>query len=338
MADTSINSAHPWLRDRSASRAADIVLGIILLIAAAITIWDARELPFVHWYEFNSKFYPSVIAALLVLMTALLFARGFLFPRLLSPTWTVRSIVLIMLCVAALMLISWQLGWQLLLRFGPPEFAALNICILALAIALSRRSRLRAAGMGLLGLLLATVGMDAVTGQLRMTLDLEELLDGFDLLVVAPGIIVIADSIVCLISPRRFLESYGWLVRRWRAPGIGPALALMLRIIAGITLLGACWFAYGVNNREWDVAVALFFGLFGIAGKIFGWNRLVLLIGFLYSPLLEQSLRQSMLISNGNLEIFFRWPISASVWMLTCAALLLAVVLSTKRTLASRTQ
>jgi TctA family transporter len=338
MADTSINSAHPWLRDRSASRAADIVLGIILLIAAAITIWDARELPFVHWYEFNSKFYPSVIAALLVLMTALLFARGFLFPRLLSPTWTVRSIVLIMLCVAALMLISWQLGWQLLLRFGPPEFAALNICILALAIALSRRSRLRAAGMGLLGLLLATVGMDAVTGQLRMTLDLEELLDGFDLLVVAPGIIVIADSIVCLISPRRFLESYGWLVRRWRAPGIGPALALMLRNIAGITLLGACWFAYGVNNREWDVAVALFFGLFGIAGKIFGWNRLVLLIGFLYSPLLEQSLRQSMLISNGNLEIFFRWPISASVWMLTCAALLLAVVLSTKRTLASRTQ
>ena len=93
-----------------------------------------------------------------------------------------------------------------------------------------------------------------------------------------------------------------------------------------------------MNNREWDVGLALFFGLFGIAGKIYGWNRLVLLIGVLYSPLLEQSLRQSMLISNGNPEIFFRWPISVSVWLLTCAALLLAVVLSTKRTLASRTQ
>jgi putative tricarboxylic transport membrane protein len=112
----------------------------------------------------------------------------------------------------------------------------------------------------------------------------------------------------------------------------------MLRIIAGMALLGACWFAYRVNNREWDVGLALVFGLFGIAGKIYGWNRLVLLIGFLYSPLLEQSLRQSMLISNGSPEIFFRWPISASVWLLTCAALLLAVVLSAKRTLASRTQ
>jgi putative tricarboxylic transport membrane protein len=112
----------------------------------------------------------------------------------------------------------------------------------------------------------------------------------------------------------------------------------VLRVSAGAALLGACWFAYSVNNRAWDVGLALLLGLFGIAGKIYGWNRLALLIGVLYSPLLEQSLRQSMLISNGNPEIFFRWPISASVWLLTCAALLLAVTLSTKRTLAGRAQ
>jgi TctA family transporter len=45
-----------------------------------------------------------------------------------------------------------------------------------------------------------------------------------------------------------------------------------------------------------------------------------------------------MLISNGNPEIFFRWPISASVWLITALALMLAVALSTKRTLAGRTQ
>jgi TctA family transporter len=338
MTDADADLGRSLPSDRSAQPAAEVALGVIVLVAAAITIWDARELPFVHWYEFNSKFYPSVVAVLLVIASALLIVRGLFFPRPLPPTWTPRGIAAITLCVATLMLISWQLGWQLLLRFGPPEFAALNVCILALAIALSRRSRLRAAAMTLLGLLLATVGIDVITGQLRMTMDLELLLDGFDLLVVAAGIIVIADSLACLLSPPRYLASYGWLVARWREPSIGALVGVSMRIFAALVLLAACYLAYTANNREGDVAIALLLGAFGVACKVYGWNRLVLLIGILYGPLLEQSLRQSMLISNGNPEIFFRWPISASVWLITALALMLAVALSTKRTLAGRTQ
>jgi TctA family transporter len=326
------------LTDRSSHPAADIVLGIIVSVAAVITIWDARELPLAHWYELNSKFYPSMIAGLLVLTAVLLIARGVLFPRPLSPTWTIRGISLIALAASAIMLLTWQLGWALLLKFGPPEFAALSICILALAIALSRRSRLRAAGMTLLGLLLATVGIDASTGQLRMTLDLEILLDGFDLLIVAVGVIGVADSLVCLRSPQRYLEGYGWLVARWRDARTGTITRSVMRLVAVITLLAAGYFAYTVNNSEWDVLIAALFGVFGVACKIYGWNRIVLLVGFAYSPLLEQSLRQSMLLSNGNPEIFFRLPIGASVWLFGGAALILAAILSVRRTLASRAQ
>jgi TctA family transporter len=334
MTSADTDTGHLWLRDRSASRGADISLGIISFVAALITFWDAHELPFAHWYELNSKFYPSVIAGILVVLAGLLVVRGLFFPRPLPPTWTFRDILVIAACAGSLLLIFWQIGWQLLLRFGPPEFAALTVCILALAIALSRRTRLRAAAMTLVGLLLATVGIDAVTGQLRMTLDLEKLLDGFDLTIIAAGMVVVADSIVCLLSPGRFLESYRWFFKRWREPKIGPVLTVVMRIIAGIALLWACWFAYSVNNLEWDVGVALVFGVFGIASKMYGWNRLVLLVGVFYSPLLEQSLRQSMLVSKGDPEIFFRWPIGMSVWSFTLLIVLLAMVLSAKRTLA----
>jgi TctA family transporter len=322
-----------WLADRSAQPAAEILLAAILLVAAAITIWDARELPFTHWYEFNSKFYPSIIAGLLVITAGMLMARGFFLPSARAPTWSLRAIIWIFLCVAAATSILSTFGYKLLLQFGPPEFAALNICILVIAVSLARRSRLRATGMTLLGLLLATVGIDAITGQLRMTMGLEVLLDGFDLLIVAAGLVVIADSVMCLVSPPRYLQSYGWLVLRWREPRIGAATAIIFRVVATVALAVACWFAFSVNNDELDVVLALLFGALGIAGKIYGWNRFVLLVGVLCSPLLEQSLRQSMLISDGDPSILFRRPLSAALWLLAGLVLFLAVALSTRRSL-----
>ena len=328
---TDFPKASAWLADRSAQPAADILLGAILLVAAAVTIWDARDLPLTHWYEFNSKFYPSMIAGLLVVTAGTMMARGFLLSSAPAPTWGLRAVIWIFLCIVAVASVLSTFGYKLLLQFGPPEFVALNICILAIAVVLSRRSRLRALGMVLLGLLLATVGIDAITGQLRMTLGLEVLLDGFDLLIVAAGLIVIADSLMCLISPSSFLESYSWFISRWRDPRMGTAAATVSRVVAAAALAAACWFAFSVNNDELDVVLALMFGVFGIAGKIYGWNRLVLLVGVLCSPLLEQSLRQSMLISDGDPSILLRRPISASLWLLAGVMLLLAVMLSARR-------
>ena len=78
-----------------------------------------------------------------------------------------------------------------LLRLGPPEIAALIVLKLALAIALARLSRLRALGMVLLGLWLTVIGLDRITGQLRLTFGVEALIDGIDEIVVLLGLFAI---------------------------------------------------------------------------------------------------------------------------------------------------
>jgi putative tricarboxylic transport membrane protein len=50
------------------------------------------------------------------------------------------------------------------LRFGPPEFFAIGVCGLALLVRLSEGSPLQAVIMILLGMALATVGVDFLTG------------------------------------------------------------------------------------------------------------------------------------------------------------------------------
>jgi TctA family transporter len=314
------------LANREAQAASDIALGLVLSIVAALTIWDGRDLPLAHWYEFNSKGFPSAVSGLLIAVAAVLLVRGIFAERAPASNWTGTSAAIVVIgAVAFAILLFAPIAAiaDLLLRFGPSDFAALVVCILAVAIALARRSRVRATGMVLLGLLLATVGMDAVTGQLRLTMGIEELLDGFDQLVLAAGLIVVADGLVGLLSPALLLESYGWLVARWRGATVGVTGTAILRTGAAIALVAACYLAYDINSRVWDIGLIFLFGILGAAGKLFGWNRLLLLLGFSYSTLLEEKIRQSLLISDGDPTIFFRWPISAI--LLTIAAGALAV-------------
>jgi TctA family transporter len=333
--------AYSWPANRRAQDASDILLGCLLLLAAAVTIWDARELPFAHWYELNSKFFPGIVAVLLVVTAAVLLVRAVFFDRTPAPNWIGFSIVTIIIGVvvlAVLFLAPVPAVTELLLGFGPPEFAALIVCVLAVAIALSRRSRLRAAGMVLLGLLLAAVGLDAITGQLRMTMGFEQLLDGLELFIVAVGMIIVADTIVCLISPSLVLTSYGWFVPRWRDAAIGSVGATLMRVAAVTALVAGGYLAYTVNNRTWDVGLALVFGLFGLVSKLYGWNRLLLILALAYSPLLEQSIRQSMLLSQGDPAVFFRSPAGAILLSLAVIALATAGALSLRRRSARQPQ
>ena len=80
-----------------------------------------------------------------------------------------------------------------------------------------------------------------------------------------------------------------------------------------------------------DISLVLLIGLFGVACKVFGWNRLVLIVAFSRSDLLENSIRQSMLMSGGDLAIFLRGPISGTLVALTVGVLLVATLLSFNR-------
>ncbi len=74
------------------------------------------------------------------------------------------------------------------LKFGPPEYFALTLVGLLLAVFLSGSSPTKGLITLALGLLLASVGMDPVTGKLRYTLGLTSLQSGFDFTTLAMGV------------------------------------------------------------------------------------------------------------------------------------------------------
>ena len=77
-----------------------------------------------------------------------------------------------------------------------------------------------------------------------------------------------------------------------------------MRVVAALAIAAACYLAFELNYSTRDVGLLLPIAALGIAGKLLGWNRFVLLLAFVYSDLLEQSIRQSMLASNGDPGIF----------------------------------
>jgi len=84
------------------------------------------------------------------------------------------------------------------LKFGPPEYFSLTILGLMLATYLSGSSIFKGAIMTILGLLLATVGMDPVTGSTRYTFGFLILEDGFDFLTLGMGLFGIGEIFINL--------------------------------------------------------------------------------------------------------------------------------------------
>lgn len=77
--------------------------------------------------------------------------------------------------------------------------------------------------------------------------------------------------------------------------------------------------SYGFSQSMFDVWMALFFGGAGYILRKNGFPVAPLLIAFILEPILESSFRQSLLISQGSLTIFFTHPIS-------CVFLVLSVI------------
>jgi putative tricarboxylic transport membrane protein len=81
---------------------------------------------------------------------------------------------------------------------------------------------------------------------------------------------------------------------------------------------------YTVNNSIVDVWIMLIMGVLGYALRKFDFDPAPLVLGLVISPILEQSLRQSLIMSNGNYLIFFSRPISLGLMMVSIGLLVLA--------------
>src|SRR6202521_5435279 len=83
---------------------------------------------------------------------------------------------------------------------------------------------------------------------------------------------------------------------------------------------------YTVNNSTVDVWIMLIMGVVGYGLRKFGLDPAPLVLGLVISPTFEMSLRQSLIMSNGNWTIFFGRPISLVLFVFSAVLLALALV------------
>src|SRR6266581_1525605 len=84
------------------------------------------------------------------------------------------------------------------LKFGPPEFFAVYLLTFCSFVGLGREARHKTVISMSLGLLLAGVGMDTVSGQLRMTFGSTDLLRGINFLVAVIGLFGISEILLTM--------------------------------------------------------------------------------------------------------------------------------------------
>jgi len=145
------------------------------------------------------------------------------------------------------------------LKFGPPEYFSLTILGLMLATYLSGKSILKGMIMAVVGLLLATVGMDPVTGNTRYTFGLLILEDGFDFLTLGMGLFGIGEIFLTLEGKLKaelvttkitnlWPTLKDWAISKWsvmRGSGIG----FFVGLLPGGGAVIASLLAYAVEKR-----------------------------------------------------------------------------------------
>ena len=82
---------------------------------------------------------------------------------------------------------------------------------------------------------------------------------------------------------------------------------------------------YVINLSVEEVFMMAGFGLVSVALCRFGCDPVPLLLGFILGPMMEENLRRALLLSTGDMSVFFTRPISLG--FLIASALLVAITL-----------
>jgi len=146
------------------------------------------------------------------------------------------------------------------LRFGPAEYFSVQFLTFCSFIGMSREPAAKTIAAMMIGFALAAVGLDTVTGQLRMTFGHTELLQGFDFLIAVIGLFGLGEILLTMeeglafkgakgrISLGVVLETWKRLPRYWMT----SLRSCLIGCWMGITPGGATpasFMSYGMARR-----------------------------------------------------------------------------------------
>lgn len=162
------------------------------------------------------------------------------------------------LSVIGLMLVATPLA-KAALSFGPPEYFALMCSGMIILTNLAQGSILKALMMALLGLILASIGLDMITAQPRFTLGINELTDGVGIIPIVMGLFGISeilDNLEQSIDREIFQTKIGhlwpslkdWSEAKW-AILRGSIIGFPLGILPGGGAILATFVSYAVEKK-----------------------------------------------------------------------------------------
>ncbi len=146
------------------------------------------------------------------------------------------------------------------LEFGPPEFFAVYLLTFCAFIGMSKEPPFKTLAAMMTGFALAAVGLDPVTGTLRLTFGSPHLLSGFDFLVAVIGLFGIGEILLTLEEGLEFrgakakidlkvvLQTWKELLRYWLTSLRGSAVGCFMGIVPG-GATPASFMSYGVARR-----------------------------------------------------------------------------------------
>src|SRR5687767_2748073 len=146
------------------------------------------------------------------------------------------------------------------LRFGPAEFFSVYLLTFCSFVGMGKESPFKVIAAMMLGFALAAVGLDTVTGQLRMTFGTTELLRGFDFLVAVIGLFGIGEILLTMeeglafrgksakINARIVLQTWAKLPKYWVTALRGAIVGCWMGITPG-GATPASFMSYGLAKR-----------------------------------------------------------------------------------------
>ena len=146
------------------------------------------------------------------------------------------------------------------LQFGPAEKFAVYFLAFCSFVGMSKEPPMKTVAAMMIGFALAAVGLDQVTGQLRLTFGINELLTGFDFLIAVIGLFGIGEILLTMeeglsfrggyakINPKVVFQTWVELLKYWPT----SLRSCVIGCWMGITPAGATpasFMSYGIAKR-----------------------------------------------------------------------------------------
>jgi putative tricarboxylic transport membrane protein len=131
-------------------------------------------------------------------------------------------------------------------------------------------------------------------------------------------------NVMLVVLNMAFIPAFVWALR--------IPYSVLMPLVVVFCITGA----YSLNNKVWDVGQMLLFGALGYVMKKLDYSPAALTLALVLGPLAERALRQSLIISESGVGIFFTRPIAAVLTTLALMAVTVPAARAVRDALARR--